>query len=100
MRTLRRQRTWTDCQSNAVSRESTKGSNTCRLRREGYRFMADSLFTFDQRNLRGTDSNSLWRLYDLANEFFAKCGSQQERTRADKAIRRIVKELQRRHIRL
>jgi hypothetical protein len=59
-----------------------------------------SLFTFEQRNLRWTDSNSLLRMYDLANEFVNKSGSQQERTRAQKAIRRIAKELERRHVRL
>jgi hypothetical protein len=39
-------------------------------------------------------------MYNLANEFFKKCASQQLRARADKAIERIVKELRRRYVQL
>jgi hypothetical protein len=60
--------------------------------------MSHDVPPFDQRNLRGTDSNSLLRMYDLANEVFRKSPSQLDRTRADKAIQRIAKELQKRNI--
>jgi hypothetical protein len=60
--------------------------------------MSHDVLALDQRNLRGTDSNSLLRLYDLANAVFHKSPSQQERTRADKAIQRIARELQRRKV--
>lgn len=62
--------------------------------------MSNNALTFGQTNLRGTDSNSLLRLYDLAHEIFTKSASQQERTRADKALHRIAKELKRRNISL
>jgi hypothetical protein len=39
-------------------------------------------------------------MYDLANEFFNKCQSQQARARVDKVIQRIAKELQKRNVRL
>jgi hypothetical protein len=52
----------------------------------------------DQRNIRGTDSNSLLRLYDLATGVFNRSPSMQERAKADKAIQRIAKELQRRKV--
>jgi hypothetical protein len=51
-----------------------------------------------RRNLRGTDSNSLLRLYDQANEISTKAPSQLERTKADKALARIAKELQKRNV--
>jgi hypothetical protein len=62
--------------------------------------MTTNTFTFEQRNLRGTDSNSLLRMYDSANAVLKKYASQLERTKADKAIQRIAKELQRRNIHL
>ncbi|MBY0528067.1 MAG: hypothetical protein K2R98_32015 [Gemmataceae bacterium] len=51
-----------------------------------------------QNNLRATDGNSLLRMYDTATEILAKSTLQQERAKADKVIRRITKELQRRNI--
>jgi len=60
--------------------------------------MSTSIFSFEQRNLRSTDTNSLLRMYDSANEFFNKTPSQLERTKTNRAIQRIVKELQRRHV--
>ena len=60
--------------------------------------MSNEVLTYDQRYLRGTDSNSLLRLYDLANEIVNGSPSQLERARADKAIQRIVKELQKRKV--
>jgi hypothetical protein len=54
--------------------------------------------SIDQRSLRGADSNSLLRLYDLARERRGNSQTQQQRVRADKAIERIVTELQRRQV--
>jgi hypothetical protein len=61
--------------------------------------MSHDLLLIDQRHIRGTDSNSLLRLYDLATEVFNKSALQLERTRADKAIQRIAKELEKRKVR-
>jgi hypothetical protein len=54
--------------------------------------------TFDLRVLRGSDSNSLLRLYDLAHERVGHSQSQQEKARADRALQRVVKELRKRKI--
>lgn len=62
--------------------------------------MSNDVRAFEQRNLRGTDSNSLLRMYDLANEVFKESPLQQERAKADKALQRIAKELQKRHVAL
>ena len=62
--------------------------------------MSIGISSFDQRNIRGTDSNSLLRMYDQANEIFNKSVLRQKRVKADKAIRRIVKELQKRNVSL
>jgi hypothetical protein len=51
-----------------------------------------------QQNLRGTDSNSLLRLYDQTREIFLQSKSQQERTRAEKALQRITRELNKREV--
>ncbi len=56
--------------------------------------------TLDLRTIRGTDSNSLLRLYDLASEVLRDSLLQLERTRADKARQRIATELEKRGIRL
>lgn len=53
-----------------------------------------------QGSLRGTDSNSLLRLYDRAGEVARSSCSQLERTRADKMRQRVARELQRRKVRL
>ena len=52
----------------------------------------------DLQNIRGADSNSLLRMYDRANEVVIASLSQQDRARADKAIQRIVKELEKRKV--
>jgi len=62
--------------------------------------MGNDIFTLAQRNIRGTDTNSLLRLYDLANEIFNKSELHQERARAEKAIQRIAKELAKRKVTL
>jgi len=53
---------------------------------------------FNQQEMRGTDSNSLLRMYDLANRVLQTSGAQQERARAGKAVERICKELRKRNV--
>jgi hypothetical protein len=60
--------------------------------------MSDDVFTSEERHLRGTDSNSLLRMYDRAHEIFNRSALQEERGRADKAIQRIAKELKKRNV--
>ncbi len=52
------------------------------------------------QQVRGLDSNSLLRMYDLANDVFRRSSSQPERARADKAIRLIRTELGKRKVTL
>jgi hypothetical protein len=56
--------------------------------------------TINRQRLRGTDSNSLLRLYDLAHGRLGACRTQQQRAWADKAIQRIADELRRRQVRV
>jgi hypothetical protein len=65
---------------------------------KGRTHVSNDIVTFDHRNIRGADSNSLLRMYDVAKSIFNKSVFQQERKRADKAIRRIVKELDKRNV--
>jgi hypothetical protein len=60
--------------------------------------MSSEILSFDQRDIRGTDSNSLLRLYDLATGVFNQSKVQQERARADKVLQRIARELQKRKV--
>ena len=60
--------------------------------------MSNNMVMPDLQNIRGADSNSLLRMYDRANEVVIASLSQQERARADKAIQRIVKELEKRKV--
>jgi hypothetical protein len=60
--------------------------------------MGDDEPAYNRRNLRGTDSNSLYRMYDQANMFLQKSLLQRERERADKAMGRIAKELRKRNL--
>jgi hypothetical protein len=60
--------------------------------------MRDDPLALDQSSVRGADSNSLLRLYDLTKEMLHNAQSQQERARADKAVRRIAKELEKRNV--
>jgi hypothetical protein len=52
----------------------------------------------DPRSLRGTDSNSLLRLYDWAQRALSGSVTPRERSRADRAARRIAAELRSRDI--
>jgi len=60
--------------------------------------MSNDVLTLGPQDIRGTDSNSLLRMYDQASAIFNKSPFLQERTKADKAVRRIAKELQKRAI--
>jgi hypothetical protein len=60
--------------------------------------MSNDVFALGVKHIRGTDSNSLLRLYDLACGTWHKSASHQEQAKADKAIRRIACELRRRDI--
>jgi hypothetical protein len=62
--------------------------------------MSNDTLALARKSLRGTDSNSLLRLYDLVNGIFNKSPLQQEREAADKALRRIARELEKRHVSL
>jgi hypothetical protein len=60
--------------------------------------MSDEIHRPNQQSVRGTDSNSLLRLYDQATLIVAKSLSQQERVRAGKTAQRIADELRKRSI--
>jgi hypothetical protein len=60
--------------------------------------MSNDLLPFHRWNIRGADSNSLLRMYDLATGVFNKSKSQQERARTDRVVQRIAKELQKRNV--
>jgi hypothetical protein len=62
--------------------------------------MSNDGLLYDSRAIHGADSNSLLRMYDLANQLLSQSKLQQERARADRAVRRIAKELQKRKITL
>jgi hypothetical protein len=60
--------------------------------------MGTDILTVGQCNLRGTDSNSLLRIYDHVQVIVSQSPSQQERARASKALHRIARELQKRNV--
>ena len=62
--------------------------------------MSNNIESLPLSRLRGTDSNSLLRLYDEVHGILSRSRSQQERTRAEKAIERITAELRKRNVRL
>ena len=62
--------------------------------------MSHDVLTWDPKNIRGTDTNSLLRMYDLATGVLNTSKFQQERARADKASQRIAKELHKRNVAL
>ncbi len=61
--------------------------------------LQDDLSLLRHQPLRGTDSNSLLRLYDHAKSILATSRSRQQREWADRAVRRVSAELQRRRVR-
>jgi hypothetical protein len=62
--------------------------------------MNHDIDTVSLSRLRGTDSNSLLRLYDEVQRTLKQSQSQHERERAEKAIDRITTELRKRNVRL
>jgi hypothetical protein len=62
--------------------------------------MNNDVDTWSLSRLRGSDSNSLLRLYDEVHGVLSRAQSQQERARAEKAIQRITTELRKRNVRL
>jgi hypothetical protein len=61
--------------------------------------MRIDVHSLSKQSIRGTDSNSLLRMYDVASAILKTSPSQVERARADKARQRIAAELDRRHVR-
>jgi hypothetical protein len=62
--------------------------------------MTNDVLTVQQRTIRGTDTNSLLRMYDRGKEILQHSQLQQERVKADKAIQRIAQELAKRNVSL
>jgi hypothetical protein len=62
--------------------------------------MTHEVSVVDRRVIRGSDSNSLLRLYDQAAGVRNSSKLQEERSRADKALQRIAKELRKREVKL
>ena len=62
--------------------------------------MSTNVDTVSLSRLRGTDSNSLLRLYDEVRGIVERSQSRQEREGAEKAVQRIVGELRKREVRL
>jgi hypothetical protein len=60
--------------------------------------MSDEVLRLNLQTVRGTDSNSLLRLYDQATLVLANSPSHQERLKAGKAVERIASELRKRNI--
>jgi len=62
--------------------------------------VSDDILTFRQGKVRGTDSNTLLRMYDAAKERCARPASLLERDQARRAIERIGAELRKREVRV
>ena len=60
--------------------------------------MSNDVLTVTTQDVRGTDSNSLLRIRDCAHEVLMNSHLQTERKRAESAIQRITKEMQRRNV--
>ena len=60
--------------------------------------MAFDVLTTGERNIRGMDTNSLLRMYDLAQGVVTRSDSQLERTKADRTARRVITELRKRNV--
>ncbi len=56
------------------------------------------VLALNRRNIRGTDSNSLLRLYDLAHGIASQSSLQLDREKADKTLDLISKELHKRNV--
>lgn len=62
--------------------------------------MIDDFRTLAPTTIRGTDSNSLLRLYDQAKEAMNQTSVQLIRSRVGKTVERIAAELRRRNVSL
>jgi hypothetical protein len=62
--------------------------------------MSNEGVPFDRWDIRGSDSNSLLRMYDLAAGVLNVSQLQTERANAEKVMQRIAKELQKRKVAL
>jgi hypothetical protein len=60
--------------------------------------MNDNRLSLAQHNLRGTDSNSLLRMYDQAQQVLHQSPLQREQAKADKTVQRIARELKKRRV--
>lgn len=60
--------------------------------------MAFDVLITGPRSIRGMDTNSLLRLYDLAQDVVTRADSQLERTKADRAAQRALAELRKRNV--
>ena len=60
--------------------------------------MAFDVLTTGERNIRGMDTNSLLRMYDLAQGVVTRADSQLERAKADRTVRRVLTELRKRKV--
>ena len=60
--------------------------------------MAFDVLTTGERNIRGMDTNSLLRMYDLAQGVVTRADSQSERAKADRTVRRVLTELRKRKV--
>jgi hypothetical protein len=58
------------------------------------------ILALGQGTLRGTDSNSLLRMYDLIRAIIGTSPLQHDRERAGRILGRIAKELQKRQVHL
>jgi hypothetical protein len=62
--------------------------------------MSSTVPTSDQRIIRSADSNSLLRMYDQARQLVGTAELRQQREKADRTVRRITAELEKRKITL
>ncbi len=60
--------------------------------------MSQDFIPFNRSEIRGTDGNSLLRMYDRATSVCNTSTSQQERARAGRSKQLITEELQRRKL--
>jgi len=60
--------------------------------------MAIDVLIIGKRNLRGMDTNSLLRMYDLARDVVTRSDLQIERAKAERAAQRVLTELRKRKI--
>ena len=62
--------------------------------------MSDEVLKLTLPAIRGSDSNSLLRLYDMANVICSLAPSLKQRARADKVMQRLAQELKKRNVAL